>query len=889
MPLNVGDRLGPYEILAPIGAGGMGEVYRARDTKLERDVAIKVLPAALAQDPERLARFEREAKVLASLNHPNIAQIYGVEDRALVMELVEGQTLQGPLPLETALNYARQIGDALEAAHDKGIIHRDLKPANIMITAAGVVKVLDFGLAALPSRDREGADSVNSPTLTISPTRAGMILGTAGYMSPEQARGKAVDKRADIWAFGVVLFEMLTGKRLFEGETVSDTLAQVLTKEPDWEQVPTKVRRLLRKCLEKDPKKRLRDIADAWELLEEQPATASSRSRLGMTGRFGMAGWIAAGMFAVIAAALAFVHFREKPPAAELSRFQIPMPANLHFPGPTAAAEVSPDGRKLAFPAAGADGKAHMWIRSFDSLDARLLPGTELSNTPQPFLWSPDSRFIAFLSSDRKLKKVDISGGPAQTLCDAISVWGGSWSPDGTILYGSFPRVVMRVPAAGGTPTALTALDPARQERAHLFPKLLPDGRHFLYFRQSNTPGNSGIYVGSIDAKPSEQSTKPLLVNEAFPEYYVPSPDSGTGHMLFYREGTVVAQPFDPNKLELSGDPVPVAEPVGSQGGSGFFSASTNGVLTYVEGNGGAGNTQLTWFNREGKNLGIIGDPGIFTTSALSPDGKQAAVSRLDLQQSRNSDLWLFDLTRGGAATRFTFDASIAGDPVFSPDGSRIVFRSARDGLGNLYQKLTNGAKNEELLLKSAEMKFPTSWSGNGRFLLYAVQTAKAKGNIWILPMEGSKKEPMPFQVTEFDETRARFSPDGHWIAYESDESGRFEVYVREFLLGSDGKPEPTGKHQISSGGGEIPQWREDGKELFYISVDRRTMMSAEITTKPVFQSLPGKMLFQVPAALGAPPAVTGDGKRFLVVIPVSQSGTQQFTVVQNWQAGLKK
>jgi Tol biopolymer transport system component len=890
MPLSAGDKLGPYEILAPIGAGGMGEVYRARDTKLERDVAIKVLPEALAQDSERLARFEREAKVLAALNHPNIAQIYGVAEsgsaRALVMELVPGESPKGPLPLETALNYAKQIADALEAAHDKGIIHRDLKPANIMITPAGVVKVLDFGLAALPNRDREGADSVNSPTLTISPTRAGMILGTAGYMSPEQARGKLVDKRADIWAFGVVLFEMLTGQRLFEGETVSDTLAAVLKEEPDWMRVPAKVRRLLQACLQKDPKQRLQAIGD-WKLMlmEDAPiAAAPSRSRLGI------AGWVAAGIFALVAAALAFVHFREKPPVAELSRFQIPMPANLNFPGPTAAAEVSPDGRKLAFPAAGADGKAHMWIRSFDSLDARLLPGTELAGAPAPFLWSSDSRFIAFLSSDHKLKKVDISGGPAQTLCEAATVGGGSWSPDGTILFGSFAAgVVMRVSAAGGTPTALTALDPARQERNHAFPKLLPDGRHFLYFRASSTPGASGIYVGSIDAKPSEQSTKPLLVNEALPEYYVPSPDSGTGHLLFYREGTVLAQPFNPNKLELSGDPVPIAEPVGSTASSGFFSASTNGVLTYVEGNGGAGNTQLTWFNREGKNLGTVGEPGIFSSSALSADGRQAAVSRYDLQQARSSNLWLFDLMRGGAATRFTFDASQDVSPVFSPDGSRIVFMSLRDGVGNLYQKFTNGAKNEEPLLKSAENKIPYSWSEDGRFLLYTVQTAKTKGDIWILPMEGGTKEPMLFQATEFTETMARFSPDGHWIAYQSDESGRYEVYVREFLLGSDGKPEATGKHQISNGGGGVPQWRDDGKELLYVSADRRAMMSAEITTKPAFQSLPGKMLFQVPAALSSPPAATGDGKRFLVVIPAGQSGPPPFTVVQNWQAGLRK
>jgi len=882
MSLGAGERLGPYEILAPIGSGGMGEVYRAKDTKLDRDVAIKVLPAAFAQDPERLARFEREAKVLAALNHPNIAQIYGIEDRALVMELVPGQPLQGPLPLDTALNYAKQIADALEAAHDKGIIHRDLKPANIMITPAGVVKVLDFGLAAV-AQSSDPSNPANSPTLTISPTRAGMILGTAGYMSPEQARGKAVDKRADIWAFGVVLYEALTGQRLFEGETVSDTLAHVLTKQPDWERVPAQVRRLLQACLQKDPKQRLQAIGD-WKLMladeQQLQITAPSRSR------HGIAGWVAAGVVTVALAGLAFVHFREKPPAAELSRFQIPMPANLNFPGPTAAAEVSPDGRKLAFPAAGADGKPHLWIRSFDSLDARPLPGTELADNPAPFLWSSDSRFVAFLSSDHKLKKVDISGGPAQTLCDAASVGGGSWGPDGTILYGGFAGGVMRVSASGGTPTALTALDPARQERAHEFPKLLPDGRHFLYFRQADTPGNSGIYVGSIDAKPSEQSTKPLLVNEIFPQYYVPSGDSGTGHLLFYRDGTVLAQPFNPNKLELSGEPVPIAEPVGSADGSGFFSASTNGVLTYVEGNPN-GNFQLTWFNREGKHLGTVGEPGNFGPSALSRDGKQAAVSRFD-SQSRDSKLWLFDFTRGGAATRFTFGASFDIAPVFSPDGSRIVFLSNRDGPGNLYQKLTNGAKNEEPLLKSTEAKLPDSWSEDGRFLLYTVQTAKAKGDIWILPMEGSKKEPMRFQATELLYSVAQFSPDGRWIAYDSAESGQAEVYVREFSLGSDGNPEPTGKHQISNGG-RFPQWRDDGKELFYMTLDQRTMMSAEITTKPAFRSLPGKILFQLPAAASTPPAVTGDGKRFLGAMPVSQSGRPQFTVVQNWQAELKK
>jgi eukaryotic-like serine/threonine-protein kinase len=563
------------------------------------------------------------------------------------------------------------------------------------------------------------------------------------------------------------------------------------------------------------------------------------------------------------------------------------MPANLHFPGPTAAAEVSPDGRKLAFVAAGADGKRQLWIRSLDSLEARLLPGVEPA-VAVPF-WSYDSRFVAFLSADHKLKKVDISGGPAQTLCDATAVWGGSWSRGGVILFAEArPLGVMRVSAAGGTPTALTTLDPARQESLHEFPKLLPDGRHFLYFRYSTTPGNNGIYVGAMDAKPSEQSSKPLLVNDTDPEYYVPSADSSNGYLLFYREGTVLAQAFNPNKLELSGDPAPVAEQVGIYGGLyGFFSASTNGVLTYVSGNTN-GNVQLTWFDRQGKNLGNIGEPDFFRTLALSPDGKLAAVNRSDSSLLGKGNLWLLDLTRGGAAARFTSDASQDSSPVFSPDGSRIVFLSTRDGGPNLYQKSTSGIKDEELLLKSDEPKVPYSWSPDGRSLLYTVQSPKTKDDVWILPMDGSQKPPMLFQGTQFNETGAKFSPDGHWIAYQSDETGRFEVYVREFLLGSDGKPAATAPHLISNGGGTVLIWRDDGKELLYVSGDNRTVMSAEVSTKPVFRSSPAQLLFQTPVgvATGSPAA---DGKRFLIAVPVNQSGPQQFTVVQNWQAGLRK
>jgi len=422
MPLAPGTRLGPFEILAPIGAGGMGEVYRARDTKLGRDVAVKVLPPALAQDSERLARFEREAKVLALLNHPNIAQIYGIEDHALIMELVDGETLQGPLPLETALHYARQIAGALEAAHEKNIIHRHLKPANIMIAPGGVVKVLDFGLAAV-AQSPDSSSSENSPTRTISPTRAGIILGTAAYMSPEQARGKPVDKRTDIWAFGVVLYEMLTGKRLFQGEDLTETLASVVKEEPNLEDAPLEVRRLLRKCLQKDPTKGLRDIGDAWELLEEPQGSKATAQR----SRFRGAWWIVAAALTLALGALALARFREQPPAAELMRFEIPFPPNTSAPLEPLA-QVSPDGRKLAFSAVGADGLAQLWIRSLDSLEARPVPGAILRETGATFIWSWDSRFIAFLSADSKLKKVVVSSGSTQTLCDLAKLLGGSWN-----------------------------------------------------------------------------------------------------------------------------------------------------------------------------------------------------------------------------------------------------------------------------------------------------------------------------------------------------------------------------------------------------------------------------------------------------------------------------
>jgi predicted Ser/Thr protein kinase len=627
--LDRGTKFGPYEIVEPIGAGGMGEVYRARDSRLKRDVALKVLPAAFTHDPERLARFTREAEILASLNHPNIAAIYGVEEGALVMELVEGETLaevirRGPAPLDTALEYAGQIAAALDAAHEKGVVHRDLKPANVKVTPEGRVKVLDFGLASVVQGPASAntADSANSPTLTMRATQAGVVLGTAAYMAPEQARGRPVDRRADIWAFGVILCEMLTGRPAFTGEDITEILASVVKDKPDLSSLPPKVRPLVERCLEKDPKKRLRDIGDAMSLIESTPgAAAASRpasSRLA---------WALAAVVAAAFAAISLVHFREKPPAAELVRFQIPLPGPVTIFG---LASVSPDGRRIAFSALGRDGRSVLWVRTLDSLESRPLAATE--GVQAPLFWSPDSRYIAFYVPG-KLKKIEVSGGPPQTVCDAPEMWrGGAWSRDGVIIFGAggLGQGLLRVSEAGGIASPLTKLDPSRREAAHGEPSFLPDGRHFVYLRGSILE-SSGIYVGSLDAKPEQQSTKRLLAIRGS-AVYAPAADragvnSGMGHLLFVREGSLMAQAFDSRRQELAGDAVPIAENL-SEIGLPRFSASTTGVLAYQTGGFGL-NTRLSWFDRTGKILGTIGEPGPYNTVALSPDGTRVAFSRV--------------------------------------------------------------------------------------------------------------------------------------------------------------------------------------------------------------------------------------------------------------------
>jgi len=879
MPLSVGDKLGPYEILAPLGAGGMGEVYRARDTKLDREVAIKILPAAVSSDPERLARFEREAKVLASLNHPNIAQIYGFEDRALVMELVPGAPLQGPLTLATALNYAKQIAGALEVAHDKGIIHRDLKPANIMVTPEGVVKVLDFGLAAIPIRDVDGSNPANSPTLTFAATQAGMILGTAAYMSPEQAAGKPVDKRADIWSYGVVLWEMLSGQRLFDGETISHTLADVLRAPINFDQLPKEtprgIRDLLKRCLDRDAKTRLRDIGEARiailaatqnlgnepEVAVAAPLALNRASR----PRFGTAGWIAAGVFAVIAAVLAFVHFRETHPPQRVWRFQVELPEKTGNP----VFEISPDGRTLAFTAIQG-GRRRLWIRPIDSLIAQPLPGTEDATY---LFWSPDSAFIGYFVPG-KLKKVALTGGPPQTICEAADGRGGTWNNDGVIVLSPGPGApLMRVPAAGGTPVPLMLAGIDGLER---YPVFLPDGKRFLFEVSNGKPGLNGIYTGSLDGSAAAK----LLPDESSASYVAGDSSGKRGLLLFRREGSLVAVPFDPAAARNTGEPFPVAEQVGISANTNHaaFSASGNGILAYAGASLGAEIREMSWIDRAGKRT-PIGEPARFMVAAISPDGKRVVFSKIGEQANDSSDLWMLDVARG-VSSRFTFRPGLSADPVWSPDGSRIIFSANNN---SMYEKPTNGAGEENLLSGGLINSRPQDWSPDGRFVVYEDFGRTTGQDLRLLPLEGDRK-PRPYLATTFDERDAQFSPDGRWMAYASNESGLLQVYVQSIPAGGS-------KFQISSAGGSQPRWRRDGKELFYISADAK-LMAVELKINNTFEAGSPKALFDLDLSATAAgrwayqPAA--DGQRFLV-LSNARSASPLITIVLNWQAGLRK
>jgi eukaryotic-like serine/threonine-protein kinase len=890
----IGRTLGHYRVIQELGRGGMGEVYVADDLNLNRKVALKFLPDAFTNDPERMARFEREARVLASLNHPNIAAIYGLEQadgkRFLVLELVEGETLEerllnGPLSVEDSLEACRQIAEALEAAHDKGVIHRDLKPANVMIAEGDRVKILDFGLAKALAEETRNVYSSQSPTLTEARTQPGVILGTAAYMSPEQAKGKTVDKRTDIWAFGCILYECLTGRKVADGETFTETLAAVLTREPDFERVPPRVRRLLHLCLEKDPKKRLRDIGDAYAWLEGvQESAPVKRPWLA---------WSVAAVFILAFAALSFkyVNERKTSPSTGTMRLQIAPPVSL---SPEGSFAVSPDGRNLAFAARGPDGIERLWVRELDSLEARPLIGTE-SNYIPPFFWSPDSRFIAF-DAGGKLKKIDIAGGPPQDICDLPGyAIGGSWNKDGVIVLGYPNRGLMRVSAEGKNASAITRPNQELKESLHILPTFLPDGRNFLYYCSSGKPEKNGLYVGSLDRKPEEQGSKQILETN-FGAAYVPSRHSGPGQLLFMHEQTLMAQAFDETRLELVDEPRAVAEKVGSFMSFAFFSASANGILIYRSGSAGQIN-RITWFDRQGKVLGEAGDSGEYWGLSLSPGEERAVASWFNPAQVPSPvDLWLLDFARG-TKTRFTFGGSSNQSPIWAPDGSRIIFSSNRkEGVYNLYQKPAGGDKEAGVLLESGEGKDASCWSRDGRFLLYSSQNSKTKADIWVLPLDGDHK-PEPFLRTEFNESDAHFSPDMRWVAYTSDESGSSEVYVRRFSPNPGvSPPDSGGKWMISKGGGMGPRWRGDGKELYYRAFDGK-VMAVEVAVGVDFKAGTIKPLFQAPVA--APKIfttytyfyweATTDGKRFLIPAPAAESTPSPFTIVLNWLEELKR
>jgi len=717
-------------------------------------------------------------------------------------------------------------------------------------------------------------------------------MGTAAYMSPEQAAGKPVDKRSDIWSFGVVFWEMLTGGRLFEGETISHTLADVLRGPIDFDKLPKEtppaIRALLRRCLDRNVKTRLRDIGEARILLENPeraqpgPAIASSQPRLG---------WVAVGVAVATTlafAALAFIHFRERPPIADTARFEINPPRNGQF---TCCLSISPDGRKIAFTAQeSSDNRPRVWVRSLDTVDAKSVYSSLVGGNiaPHPF-WSADSRFVAF-SGGGKLRKVEASGGPPQTICDTpVGYTGGAWSADNVIIVDSSAGL-LRVPADGGVPLPLTTLDPSRQERAHGGPALLPDGRHFLYLRRSNIDQDNGIFVGSLDAKPEQQDTRRLLAAN-FAAVYAPSPGASVGYVLFLRETTLMTQPFDAAKLALAGEAVPIAESVAISNGRGVFSVSATGTLIYRTDVAGDQRRRLTWFDRQGTMVGQLGDAAdYFGGVALSQDGTRVASMR---GTEGATDIWLLDSR--GVSTRFTFDAASNGFPVWSPDGNHIAFRSNRSGKFDLYWKPSNGAGDEVLLVKSEEDKLPTDWSRDGRYLMFTVNSAKTNSDLWLLPLGAPKVgQPLPFLRTESFEGFGSFSPDGRWVAYISSESGRPEVYVRPFapsgsVASSKGDLPAAGKWQVSKDGAANaqPRWRSDGKELFYLG--RQTIMAVDVSLAPVFRSGNPQPLFRLPPG-STRWDVTADGKRFLAGVPTEPDvDSEPITVVLNWTAGLKK
>ncbi len=912
--LPPGSRIGPYDILSTLGAGGMGEVYRAHDAKLHRDVAIKVLLPAVANDPDRRARFSREAQVLASLNHPNIAAIYGLEESegvlALVMELVDGPTLadriaQGAIPLADALPIAQQIAEALEAAHEQGIIHRDLKPANIKVRPDGVVKVLDFGLAK--AMDPAGASSdhaMNSPTISLHATQAGMILGTAAYMSPEQARGKAVDKRSDLWAFGCVLYEMLTGTRAFAGDDVSDTLARVLMKEPDWEALPAStplaIRKLLHRCLAKDRRQRLSDAADARLEIEDAQTAPLGEAVVPLPARH-VPTWrrvvpyiVACGLLTLVVGTT--VWFATRPPLPRVTRFTITPPASAPLTLDVGRhLAIAPDGTRLAY--VGANGTL-LVVHALDQLAPTVLTGLGAPSHP---VFSPNGQWIAFFDGVTALKKVATTGGPAVTLSpiNGPPNGGANWAADDTIIFmkGDNSTGLLRVRAAGGEPEVLTRPDRAHGEAYHYYPEVLPGGKAVLFTILPSGPGQNQVAV--LDLRTGERT---VLVRGGSQAQYV-----APGYLVYALGGTLWAVAFDLGRLAVLGSPVPVVEGVMPlAGGLGaVFSVTPDGTLVYVPGGAQTGAQRtLVWVDRRGREEPLEAPPRAYVYPRLSPDGKRVAVSVTD----QEGDIWIWDLSRQTPLKRFTFDPGMDLSPVWTPDGRRLVWSSQRVLPRNLYGQAADGSGAAERLTESPYGQFPYGFSPDGTRLLLREDGPGTGQDLAMLDSErpsagsgrGEPVEPRrvtPLIRTAFNERNGEISPDGRWLAYESNESGQDEIYVRPFPAVD------AGRWQLSTGGGRQPLWARNVRELFYRTSDGALVAvpiaSAEEARGPGFSAgtpsllVKGQYYNSSGAFLGRTYDVSLDGQRFLMIKEggvADQTATPtQIVVVQNWVEELKR
>ena len=869
-----------YRISSKLGEGAMGQVYRATDSKLGREVAIKLIPEDFAKDTQRMARFMREAQVLASLNHANIAAIYGVEDRALIMELVEGETLaerikRGAIPEQEALEFARQIADGLQAAHDKGIVHRDLKPANIKITPAGAIKLLDFGLAKADGPWTTTTPVDEAPTLTVASTGTGMILGTAAYMAPEQARGRNVDRRADVWAFGVIVYEMLTGVRMFTGDTITDILAAVVRQEPDLSRVPPRIRTMLERCLEKDPKRRIRDVGDAMLLLDVPPTTVVSTSRRALWALGLVAALLALGLGLV-----SYSHFTETAPAPEVVRFQLGLPDDVNFTQYGVSA-ISPDGRKVAFAAYSNDGTPRVWVRALDSPIATPLMEATITQQSLGFFWSPDSRFIAY-PGQKILHRINIGGGPPETLAEVAPVFGGSWSDDGTIITGT-TNGIMKLPASGGALSPVTK--PANAMEAHVYPRFLPDNRHFLYMKGA-APGMRSVFVGDLEAAPDAQSNTPILSTD-YGVAVAQASSSAPPVVLFLRDSTLVAQEFDMRALALTGEPVTVADQVAGMRNTAIahVSASRTGALVYrtVTGN----NRQLTWFNRQGDAVGRPGERAPYGTMKISPDGTKAVVVQNDPREPGNSDLWIVDLV-SGTSTRFTFDPGRDEQPVWSPDGRSIAWQAIRGIKSDIYRKSADGSGVDEPLSAPTGANNLTDWTQSGHLIF------TLNGDIYAMPVNPDAtgaRTPVPVVQSPAGELGAYVSPDGRWIAYISNETGRQEIFVQPFAAGGN---KMTGKWMVSRGTRGMARWRSDSKELMFVGLEG-DVVTVDVAQGVAFQASTPKKLFQMPLDLlstqqvGTLADTTRDLQRLLFVMPVQESAQRELDFVLNWQAGLRR